>query len=509
MDAEDTNVRTTAPFAQQSSPARGKAYLVVLSGGVTGQTFEIDRRMVIGRSDQVDLRLGDDMLSREHAVIFPTPDDEFIIQDLNSSNGTWVNGERIVEYSLRNGDRIQIGRAVWKFAFQDDLEAKLRDAQRMEAVGSLAAGIAHDFNNLLGIVSGGVSYLEDIIGEAGVDLPDASTMLADMGAAAERAAALTRQLLSFARHGELEQEPIDVTLVIEESVHLASRTFDRMIKIDTRIDADLRLLGDRSQIQQMMLNLCINARDAMPDGGTLTVRARATNLDTEQAALLGDVGAGAHIVLEVADTGVGMDDVTRSRAFEPFASTKGFGRGLGLATVYGIVRGHSGTIEIDSELGEGACFRIYLPALTMSDVELLPPPPPPPVAVAPAHTVRKAGVVLLVDDESAVRSVASRLLKRLGYTVVEACDGREAVAVYYLRQEEIDFVLMDLIMPEMSGAETYAQLRGMNPGVKVLVCSGFDGGQAREVLDSGAAGFLPKPYSLKLLREAIDRMFGP
>ena len=506
MDDEDTNVRTTAPFVQPSSSTRGKAYLVVLSGGTTGQTFEIDRRTVIGRSEGVDIRLGDDMLSREHAVIFPTPDDEFIIQDLHSSNGTWVNGERIVEYSLRNGDRIQIGRAVWKFALQDDLEAKLRDAQRMEAVGSLAAGIAHDFNNLLGIVSGGVSYLEDILGEAGVDLPDASKMLADMGAAAERAAALTRQLLSFARHGQLEQEPIDVTSVIAESVHLASRTFDRMIKIDTRVDADLRLLGDRSQIQQMMLNLCINARDAMPDGGTLTVRARSTNLDTEQAALLGDVGAGAHIEVEVEDTGVGMDDVTRSGAFEPFASTKGFGRGLGLATVYGIVRGHSGTITIDSELGKGTCFRIYLPALTMRDVELVPSPP---VALAATPAVREAGVVLLVDDESAVRSVSARLLERLGYTVVEACDGREAVAVYYLRQDEIDFVLMDLIMPEMSGAETYAQLRGMNPEVKVLVCSGFDGGQAREVLDHGAAWFLPKPYSLSALRDAIDRMFGP
>jgi signal transduction histidine kinase len=501
---EDTNVGTTVPFSAPPAPRRGKAYLVVLSGGTTGHTYEISSRTLIGRNHDVDLRLTDDMLSREHAVLFPTPDDEFIIQDLQSSNGTWVNGESITEYSLRNGDRIQIGRTVWKFALQDDLEAKLRDAQRMESVGALAAGIAHDFNNLLGVVSGGVSYVEDVLKEAGVDLPDAQTMLDDMGAAAQRAAELTRQLLSFARRGEIEQKPVDVTSVIEESVHLASRTFDRKIKIDTGIEAELRVLGDRSQIQQMLLNLCINARDAMPDGGSLTVVARAVNLDTEAAAMVGNVGAGAHILIEVGDTGVGMDEVTRSRAFEPFASTKGFGRGLGLATVHGIVRGHSGSIQIHSALGKGTRFSIHIPALTMSDVVVEPRRESKSVPIA-----TDTGLVLLVDDETPVRSVAARLLKRLGYEVIEARDGREAVAIYYLRQDEIKFVLLDLLMPEMSGSETFDQLKGMNPRVKVLLCSGFDDGQANAVLDRGAAAFLPKPYSLKALRAAIGEVLEP
>ncbi len=500
MRVPNDSQKITMTFRPREDGAgMAKAYLVVLRGAVVGQTYQIDSRTVIGRSSDCDLRIYDESLSRQHVSIFPTPDGQFMIKDLDSRNGTWVNGKRIVQEILRDGDRVAIGRALWKFALQDELEKQLLAAQRMEAIGSLAAGVAHDFNNLLVVIQGGVSLVEAMLSmsEGGID-PEIATTLADMTSAAERGAGLTKQLLGFARGGTFAQEAVDVSKIINEGVGLIARTFDRKIDIQVVVQPDLRIVGDESQIQQMLMNLCINSRDAMPDGGTLRVSAEQVNLNAEEIATLNaDLVPGAHIKFSVSDTGYGMDEETRRRAFEPFASTKGVGRGLGLAMVRTIIRGHNGVVCLDSTVGKGSRFDIYLPAMTVGEVSSENQ-----VAVA---REQRSGVVLVVDDDTAVRRATTVLVKQLGFDVVEAASGREALAVYYVRSSEITMVLLDMVMPEMTGSETFDQLRAINPQVRVLLCSGYDDGQAQPLLDKHNVEFLQKPYTLDRLSAAVDR----
>jgi len=478
-----------------------KAYLVVLRGAVVGQTYQLDSRTIIGRSSDCDLRIYDESLSRQHLCIFPSPEEpgQFVIQDLDSRNGTWVNGIRITKQVLRDGDRVAIGRALWKFALQDELENQLLSAQRMEAVGSLAAGVAHDFNNLLVVIQGGISLIEAMLemGPEPVD-EELTTTLTDMQSAAERGAGLTKQLLGFARGGSFAQEAVDISKVVDDGVRLIARTFDRKIDIQVVVQPDLRILGDESQIQQMLMNLCLNSRDAMPDGGTLVVTAEQVDLNAEEiAALNADLVPSTHIKFSISDTGYGMDEETRRRAFEPFASTKGVGRGLGLAMVRTIVRGHSGAVTLHSEAGQGSRFDIYLPALTMGDVE--------PRTSPSGRPEQRSGLVLVVDDDAPVRKATSVLVRQLGFEVIEASGGPEALAVYYVRAKEITLVLLDMVMPEMTGRETFEKLRAIDANAKVLLCSGYDDGQAKEIQDKHRVEFLQKPYTLGRLSGAIDR----
>ncbi|MGM0453750.1 MAG: PAS domain-containing hybrid sensor histidine kinase/response regulator [Thermodesulfobacteriota bacterium] len=375
------------------------------------------------------------------------------------------------------------------------LENQLQRARRMEAIGTLAGGIAHDFNNLLSGIQGHVSLMRSA-------LPSehrSADSLNQIAQHVEKGAGLTRQLLGFAKEGKYEVQPTNLNTLIEAENQLFSRTCKDVI-LHTRCAPDLRAVEvDRSQMRQVLMNLYVNARQAMPGGGDLYVETKNVTLDAEAVALHG-AAAGAYVRLSVADTGEGMDKNTLDKIFDPFFTTKsiGQGTGLGLASVYGIVQNHSGFIQADSEPGRWTMFTIYLPA---SDRE----PADDQTPSAPEKTMQKGvETILLVDDEKPILDVNRELLEALGYTVLTAQSGNAAVALYAEKKNTVDLVILDLIMPGMSGAETFEALKRENPAVRVLLFSGYSlGSQARELLRRGCGGFLQKPFHMDALSEKI------
>jgi len=313
---------------------------------------------------------------------------------------------------------------------------------------------------------------------------------------------LTKQMLGFARRGKYEDRPTSVTDLVREVSGMVRRTFDRAITVQARVEPELFVRGDRTQLHQVLMNLCLNARDAMPDGGLICLEAEEIAPDDLDESSRAFLNPGRHVALTVRDNGVGMDEETRMRAFEPFFTTKppGAGTGLGLATVYGIVKNHGGHVLMLSEKGEGSTFRVFLPAIEQAPSDL---------DTGPQRLLAEAGTgtVLLVDDEEVVRRSTRRLLKQLGFEVIVAADGEEAVHLYETHRDEILFVLLDLIMPRMGGEAAFEELKRIDPDVRVLIASGYtDESRARQLTNLGAKGFLPKPFDHEALQSAILRV---
>ena len=380
------------------------------------------------------------------------------------------------------------------------LEEQVRLAQKMEAVGTLAGGIAHDFNNLLQIISG---YSEMLL----VDKEDQSQTYTDLRAiheAAGRGAELVKQLLTFSRKVEINKEPLNLNDQVIRAERLLYRTIPKMIDIELRLERDLwNIVADPGQMEQLLVNLAVNAKDAMPDGGKLFLETENVVLDDEYGRTHLDVNTGKYVLLTVSDTGAGMEREVVDRIFEPFFSTKriGDGTGLGLAMVYGIVQGHNGTIRCYSEPGHGTTFRIYLPATESEEPE--------DVCVSLEKPAGGTETILLVDDEGLIRELGERILSGAGYTILKASDGEEALEIYRSRQTEISLVLLDLIMPNMGGKECLEGLLKINPHVKVLIASGFsENGRTRVEGDAGAKGYVNKPFNindlLRTVRQVLD-----
>jgi two-component system cell cycle sensor histidine kinase/response regulator CckA len=349
-----------------------------------------------------------------------------------------------------------------------ELEAQLRQAQKMEAIGQLAGGVAHDFNNLLTVIQ---TASELLLG----DLSPGDRRRAeveDIEQAASRAASLTQQLLAFSRQQVLEPQVVDLNQVVTEIGPMARRLVQENIAVELRLARDLRpVTADRHQLDQVILNLVVNARDAMPDGGTLVIETRNTFLDAQFRHSNPTARLGRHVLLSVSDTGCGMDPETQARIFEPFFTTKpvGVGTGLGLATVYGIVKQSGGHIRATSEVGRGSTFSIYLPASTVPKAEAS-------AASSATRSTNGAGTdarILVVEDDAAVRSAVCRVLKRRGYDVVDFENGEEAVATLIRSPQSIDLVISDIVMPEMSGLELRDRLREIQPTVPVLLMTGY------------------------------------
>ena len=377
------------------------------------------------------------------------------------------------------------------------LQSQLQQAQKLEAIGTLAGGIAHDFNNLLMGVQGNVSLM--IMGRDPDD-PDYDRLVT-MEERIRSGSRLTSLLLGYARKGKYEVKPVDLNRLVQDACETFGRT-RKDITIQQALAADLHPIeADFGQLEQVLFNLCVNAADAMPDGGELMVR----TVNTTHGAMTGRLykpNPGSYVVLTVADTGTGMDKETMARIFDPFFTTKemGHGTGLGLASAYGIVKAHGGYIDVDSTPGEGTTFYTYFPASQKK------------VQESPKRQTRLVSgteTVLLVDDEKPVRQVGEDLLKTLGYRVKVARDGKEAVKLYETNPEEIDLVLLDIVMPGMGGSEAYDNLKAINGKVKVLLMSGFSiDGVATEILKRGCKGFIQKPFDMQELsskiREALD-----
>jgi hypothetical protein len=373
---------------------------------------------------------------------------------------------------------------------QEQVQAQVLLAQKMDAVGRLAGGVAHDFNNLLSVVLGAAESL----GKALAPYDPLQEDVTDIRDAVGRGAALTRQLLIFGRKEVRTPGLLDLNEVIEGVERLLERVLGNSVHVEVKRNVERApIVADASQLEQVLVNLAVNSRDAMLRGGTLTISTGETELTRDEASLL-DIVAGPYVTIDVEDTGVGMDEATRSHAFEPFFTTKGqaHATGLGLATVYGIVRQSGGAISLRSAPGAGTHVRIHLPR---GDVAQHAPP-------LAAELDESRGLVLLVEDEPRVRSQARRLLQRSGYAVIEASDGVEGARVFEARRASITVVVTDVVMPIVGGVEMVAQLRAQDPLLPVVFVSGYTAEDQDLPLDARTA-FLTKPYTIAALCDAI------
>lgn len=468
---------------------------VVLAGDRPGRTYRIDGDSIVGRAASAALRFPFDDISRRHAKISQDDDGAYHIEDLGSRNGIRVNGVPVKSHPLCFGDRVTVGTSVLLlFSQQDGLEEQLLRSQKLESLGRLAGGIAHDFNNLLGTVLTNISFLRSLDGEVSLANSDVVETLEDSEAALRRAVELTRQLLGFARRGKYRDRPTNLSQLVDEVTRLVRRTVSSGIRMELDVEPELIVSGDATQLHQVLMNLMINACDAMPKGGTLKIRLSAAAAD--RAKLITNQ---PHIVLEVEDEGIGMDDDTRHRAFEPFFTTKdvGKGTGLGLAMVYGIVKNHGGDVRIESAPDEGTTVRIVLPRVE-------PPSTKVNKSTATSDHLVVHGRLLLVDDDDLFRSSTRRLLEHLGYRVEDVSSGARAIEVYTQRSDEFGLVLLDLQMPEMNGEQVLTKLLSFDAAVRVLLVTAFaDDRRARAAIAAGARGFIQKPFDVDTLLKAI------
>ena len=379
------------------------------------------------------------------------------------------------------------------------LEEQFRQAQKMEAVGRLAGGIAHDFNNLLTVISANAGFLLEELGSADPRRHDAG----EIKRAAERAASLTRQLLAFSRRQVLQPRVLDPNVVVADMDKMLRRLIGEDIELVTVLTPDVKsVLADPGQLEQVILNLTVNARDAMPEGGKLIIETRNAELDAGYVAGHEGVRPGRYVMIAVSDTGMGMTRETQLRIFEPFFTTKAQGTGLGLATVYGIVKQSEGHVAVYSEPGQGATFRVYLPVADETKDRL-------PFPEEPVWSTAGTETVLLVEDEPAVLAVGKRVLEEAGYTVLEAQSGPEALRVAGQQEHRPDILVTDVIMPHMGGRELADRLLARRPDLKVLYVSGYtnDAILNRGVLEPGVL-ILEKPFTPEAILRKVRQALG-
>lgn len=476
--------------------------LIVLVGAEQGRRFPLwGASATVGRADDCDIQFDDAKVSRHHARLRLNADSGWTIEDLKSRNGTSVNGEALTARRvLEVGDRIMLSpNTLLLYTHQDPLEDLVLHRQQMEVIGQLAGSIAHDFNNLLNVVLANAAHLRELPPDTQLGNQEVDACHADIEAAATQAASLTERLLAIARRDRTEPDvyrPIYVDRLFRETVANLRRSFKGKAKLKTRIESRLRVYGNEAALQKMLVNLCLNARDAMPEGGVVTVSAK--------------VGErmGRQVVLTVQDTGVGMDEATQARVFEPLFTTKhrGTGAGMGLPLVYEVATAHGGSVRVESELGKGSVFTVYLPFLE-SKASKRPAP-------AASHRRRRTwdgrkiakrhGRVLVVDDEQLIRRSIGRILTAAGHDVFFAKDGVDAIEVFESVKPPPDVVLLDLDMPRMRGDECLVRLKKINPDLPVVLLSGyFDEQRRHQLIEAGAIDLLPKPVDAETLRDSV------
>ena len=413
-------------------------------------------------------------------------------------NGSVATLQWTIQWSEQEQIMFCVGRDVTE---AKHLEAQVLRAQRMESIGTLAGGIAHDLNNVLSPIMMSIQLLQ-----LDDDDPARLELLGILESSARRGAGVVKQLLSFGRDMEFSPTPVSIHDLLAEVKRMADETFLKSIDVRLELADDLWIVeGDSTQLHQVLLNLCVNARDALPGGGTLVLSAHNLLLDDQGAREFVDAAIGPYVVIEVIDTGVGMTAETLDRAFEPFFTTKGIGEGtgLGLATSQAIVKRHHGLMRVTSEPGTGTAVTVFLPANPgMSRVER---------PDGGAHLVRGGGeLVLVVDDEEAVRRITQQTLETFGYRVLLAADGHEAVAQFEAHRSDIAVVVTDMMMPNVDGPTLIGAMMRSDPGVKVIATSGLN---AHEVVAAakqlGVALFLPKPISAEILLQALDGVLHP
>jgi two-component system cell cycle sensor histidine kinase/response regulator CckA len=425
------------------------------------------------------------------------PSGTIVYEAQNPVTGKWfINFDRAIKWSDGRYVMLEMATDITEIKRMEEerqrTEERLQRAQRLEAVGTLAGGVAHDFNNLLMGIQGTVGLMLEELAE---EDPQAAPLM-EIENYLNRAVELTNRLLGFARGGKYEIRPIDINQLVERTVELFGRTKKELtIRTDFRTTSSA-VEADAGQMEQVLMNLFVNAWQAMPQGGTLTITTDHTHLNDEKVTAY-NLASGRYVKISVSDTGIGMDRETQQRIFDPFFTTKGVGTGtgLGLASAYGIVTNHQGIIEVDSDKARGTTFTIFLPASDQRAVEK---------PSRPTQRLQGNETLLLVDDEEMILNVGTQMLTRLGYTVLTAQTGQAAIDIYRRQMDDIAMVILDMIMPVMSGRDIFERLREINPGIKTLLSSGYSiDGQAAEILKRGCKGFLQKPFTLDALSQKI------
>ena len=382
---------------------------------------------------------------------------------------------------------------------KEELESRYRHAQKMEALGTLAGGVAHDFNNLLTGILGYTDMLKLEVGES----TQAAHSVRVIERAASRAQELTVQLLGFARKGKFQSASVNLNEAIGDVIAFLERTLHKNIQVSQRLSDEAPwVMGDPSQIHQLLLNLAVNARDAMPGGGQLTFSTELVELDQEAVRSHVGLTPGRYNLITVADSGVGIPPDKLERIFEPFFTDKedGSGTGMGLAMVYGVTKSHRGSVTVHSDEGQGSTFEVYLPYT--ANLSLRSPKPR-------RELVRGAGTILVVDDEEIIRELARELLGQLGYTVITANDGIQALDVFRERRDEIDLAVIDVMMPRMGGRECLQKLREIDPSLKAIFATAYSSEELRDgELEGAHAAILQKPYRMQQLSESVAEAIG-
>jgi signal transduction histidine kinase/CheY-like chemotaxis protein len=417
----------------------------------------------------------------------------------NENENICKNGERLwISWANKaildsDGQLIELLSVGQNITERRQLEQQLLQQQKLESLGRLAGGIAHDFNNMLAGIMASAELLKRRLSGDERNIKSVATILE----ASQRSAELTHELLTFSRKGHIAFIPVSVHETISTVISLLERTIDKRIRVETNLCAENCIItGDAALLQNALINMAINACDAMPEGGTLSITAANVQLDlSTTVGMPFDIAPGNFVELSISDTGTGITKDVIDHIFEPFYTTKGNGKGtgLGLASVYGTIKDHHGAINIHSEPGMGTIFKVYLPVSNACVQTLI-----------VEKTVSGSGGILLVDDEAILRSAGQALLEDLGYTVYLAENGNQALEVYAQERGRIHLVLLDMIMPGMGGKETFLKLIEFDPAVRVLFCSGFHReGTNDELVHLGAKGFIQKPYTRSILSKTV------
>ena len=478
------------------------AKLLVEAGPDAGYSFVVRESAVIGR-ENASVLLDDVEVSRSHAKI-AWEDSGYVIHDLRSCNGTFVNDARVNSRRLEHGDRIRIGHSVVVFQRYDPLELEVAHRQRMETLGRMTAGVAHDFNNVLSVVLGNLEYARILLAEGDKLEPEVAECFGDMRAAIERASALTPRLLTCTRtHGDARR--VSVSGLCSEICAMIRRTFPRSITVVEHIDDEAIVVADDIGLHQVIVNLCVNARDAMSDaGGELTVRVNVCEPGTVDG-----FERRRAVRVEVSDTGRGMDEATAAQIFEPFFSTKGpRGYGIGLSTTRALVGEYDGAISVSSQVGRGTRFVLTFPAA-------LPQPrtrigvPTNALPGVQGNSPSMSHTILVVDDEELLRKAVRRMLQRAGFDVLVASDGADAIRKYAACDPRPSLVLMDLDMPVMGGEQAMRIIRGLDETVQLVVVTGHhDESREHRLRSEGVLAVIRKPVCPNDLVQRIKRMLG-
>lgn len=492
-------VKAIQPASVPEASAEGRPQLLVMGGNEPGRVITFEGDCVIGRSPDCELCFDDPGISRRHATIHRVRRNTYRVKDLDSSNGTRIDGELAKEREITSGATIQLGRnTTLRFLIQDPMERELEEATKLEFVSRLATGLSHDFNNLICAITSNIGYLRGLPAGTTLGHADVRDCLLDLAASGEQAVNLVRHLAAITKSSALGHVRSQFSEVLARAADFIRRGVPRSVKVRTRIQPGLELMGDNGCLEQLILAPCFNARDAMPHGGTLDLSAELVTREARGTTK-------RWIVVTIADDGAGMPPEVKTRAFEPLFSTKPGARGLGLSTTRKIAQDHGGRVTLKSTAGKGTIVTIELPALdSNADDE----------ARVTLSTSEPAGVVtksrvLIADDETAVARALSRVLTRAGYEVTLARDGVEALEAYLAAPAKFDVVLLDVDMPRMSGPECFARLRAADPQVRVVLMSGLwhrDPGLAGEF--ASAHAFLHKPVESQVLERTIATLLA-